>query len=155
MITYKKGNLLDATERYIGHGCNCQGIMGAGVALAIKNKWPKVAEVDRKRFLAGNCLLGEADYVIVKTDPLTFVVNFYTQPRPGPCASLDAIETSIFKFFYGWACEAKTISLALPRIGCGLGGLKWNDVEGAINRAIKRIFDETSIEHNVVIYDLE
>lgn len=154
MITYKKGNLLDATERYIGHGCNCQGIMGSGVALAIKNKWPKVAEADRRRFLAGNVLLGEPDYVIVGTNPLKVVVNFYTQPRPGPCASLSAIETGLFEFFYGQD-EGEPVSLALPRIGCGLGGLRWNDVEAAINRAIKRIFDETGIEHNVVIYDLE
>lgn len=40
MIEYKKGNLLDVTKGIIMHGCNCQGVMGSGVALAVKRKYP-------------------------------------------------------------------------------------------------------------------
>lgn len=41
MIQYKIGDLLDVTEGCIIHGCNAQGVMGSGVALAVKNKYPK------------------------------------------------------------------------------------------------------------------
>lgn len=37
-----KGNLLDAKEHYIMHGVNCLGVMGAGVAKAIADKYPRV-----------------------------------------------------------------------------------------------------------------
>jgi O-acetyl-ADP-ribose deacetylase (regulator of RNase III) len=43
MIETRKGSLLDATG-IIVHGCNCQGVMGSGVALAIK----KALHVARK-----------------------------------------------------------------------------------------------------------
>lgn len=40
MIEYRKGNLLDITSGVIVHGCNMRGVMGSGVALAIRNKYP-------------------------------------------------------------------------------------------------------------------
>ncbi len=39
-IVTKTGNLMDVTEGHIVHGCNAQGVMGSGVALAVKNKYP-------------------------------------------------------------------------------------------------------------------
>ena len=41
MIEYKNGDLLNVTEGIILHGCNGQGVMGAGVAKAIKMKYPE------------------------------------------------------------------------------------------------------------------
>lgn len=45
MIIYKTGNLLDVVEGVIIHGCNAQGVMGSGVALAIKEKYPDAYRV--------------------------------------------------------------------------------------------------------------
>jgi O-acetyl-ADP-ribose deacetylase (regulator of RNase III) len=155
MIIYKKGNLLDAEERYIGHGCNCQGIMGSGVAKALSDKWPIVKKRDRAHFERGMSVLGNLDYVVVEENPSKLVVNLYTQPRPGPCASLHAIRSSIYRFFSDGEGDSAPVSLALPRIGSGLGGLKWEEVEDMIKQAIAMIFEETGVEHKVVIYDLE
>ena len=41
MIKIVEGNLLKAKERYICHQTNCKGMMNSGVALQIKNKYPK------------------------------------------------------------------------------------------------------------------
>ena len=35
-VLYKVGNLLEATEPFIGHGVNTSGLMGAGIALSIR-----------------------------------------------------------------------------------------------------------------------
>ena len=40
MIRYVNGDLLDVTSGIIVHGCNAQGVMGSGVAKAIKQKYP-------------------------------------------------------------------------------------------------------------------
>ena len=45
MIRYEKGDVLTTNDDIIIHGCNSAGVMGAGVALAIKRKYPK-AEID-------------------------------------------------------------------------------------------------------------
>jgi hypothetical protein len=45
-IEIVKGNLLDAFDRgevtVIGHCVNCQGVMGSGIALSIKQRYPEV-----------------------------------------------------------------------------------------------------------------
>jgi len=40
-IIYRKGDLLECSERIILHGCNAQGRMGSGVAKAIRNRYPE------------------------------------------------------------------------------------------------------------------
>ena len=42
MIKYKIGDLLTAPQKCIAHQVNCQGVMGSGVAKAIRNEYPKV-----------------------------------------------------------------------------------------------------------------
>ena len=42
MLKYQIGNLLTAPQKCIAHQVNCQGVMGSGVAKAIKNEYPKV-----------------------------------------------------------------------------------------------------------------
>ena len=42
MIKIIDGNLFDSKANIIGHQCNCQGVMGSGVAKAIRDKWPEI-----------------------------------------------------------------------------------------------------------------
>ena len=44
MIKLIEGNLFNTKANIICHQCNCQGIMGSGVALEVKNRYPKVYE---------------------------------------------------------------------------------------------------------------
>src|SRR5690606_22930034 len=43
-IIYKHGDLMQASERFIAHGCNAQGVMGSGVAKLIRDKYPEAYE---------------------------------------------------------------------------------------------------------------
>ena len=52
-MIYVKGNLLESPVHIIAHQVNCLGIMGGGIALQIKNKWPKVFE-EYKEFIETN-----------------------------------------------------------------------------------------------------
>jgi hypothetical protein len=47
MLTIKKGNLLTAGWDFAAHCANTECVMGAGVALALKNKWPEVYQADK------------------------------------------------------------------------------------------------------------
>lgn len=48
MIKIVKGDILQASEDIIGHQVNCQGVMGAGLAKQIRNKYPHVYDEYRK-----------------------------------------------------------------------------------------------------------
>jgi len=138
------GNLFDSITQVIAHGCNCQGIMGAGVALQIKRQFPEVYleyhnECKCGYFNLGSCLIKESEGRVI--------ANLGTQMYCGPDARISAITESLLRLRVlmednGW------FSVAMPRIGCGLGGLLWSDVK----KVIKNAFTSTDIE--VFIYKL-
>src|SRR5215217_4845823 len=83
-MKYVKGDLFEAPEIFIAHGCNAQGVMGSGVALGIKNKYPQ-AYLDYVRFIkSANTLkmsaLGHS--VITKTSDKV-IMNLITQESFG------------------------------------------------------------------------
>lgn len=137
-IRYVKKDLITVTHGVIGHGVNCQGVMGSGVAKALRDKWPTIFPPYKAHCLEykltgrSNCLLGQVDFVHVGSDktPL-FVANMFTQEYYGKdgkrYAEPGAIQAALgLVGAFGWKWLTPVY---LPRIGCGLGGLSWdNDV---------------------------
>lgn len=115
-------------EGIIAHGVNCQRVMGSGVAWAIRSKWPTVFY----QYENHTPVLGSTQFVEIT--PVLFVANCYTQDTFGrdnkPYANLDAIRTSLGEVFN--FASAMGFPLYMPRIGCGLGGLKWDNVRPII-----------------------
>lgn len=128
-----KGDLFNDTEAKIWiQGVNLKSTMGAGIAKEFKRRYPKMFEIYKQRCDNGQLALG--DHVIYKHPPIedskgVIIYNIATQPKPGPCASLEAIEKGLEKIFsVGDQLEKKywPVKVAMPRIGCGLGGLDWD-----------------------------
>lgn len=143
-----KQDITEITDGIICHGVNCQGVMGSGVALAIKTKWPAIYESFKEQG-KGPHLLGTAHIITINED--LYIANCYTQEYFGNdgrvYASLKAIESALKPVFL-WA---STLGLTIhsPMIGCGLGGLEWNDVAEIFERLGKE-YDHD----NVVIHTL-
>lgn len=132
MINYKSGNLLDVKQGIIVNGCNTLGVMGAGVALAIKEKYPECFEA-YTQFLnemeEREHALGDVCYF--RVDDNLIIANAFTQRSIGmrdgkPPASYDAIG-SCFANIRKLAISEK-MEIHYPKIGAGLGGLSWNKV---------------------------
>lgn len=135
-ITEHQGNVFDSGVPALAHGCNIRGVMGAGIAVQFKQRWPEMYTQYRRRCRAGRFRLGE---VMIWADPSsgTTIYNMATQQNPGADATTKAIEVSIQTVIkdvmmtqYGDAV------VAMPRIGCGLGGLQWVDVECVLAKVI-------------------
>lgn len=114
----KTGSLFEATCP-IGHGCNIRGAMASGIAGQFKTKYPEM-EVEYKRlckekaFILGDVYPWFSDRVIM---------NLMTQENPGPDARYLAIAKAVNKALN--YCQGAGTNLALPKIGCGIGGLVW------------------------------
>lgn len=110
----------------VAHGCNCQGGFGSGIAGAIKKIWPQVAVAFFNNGI-GKELLGSIQNVPLNEN-LT-VANCYTQEYYGPgdkkYASIEAIEACLHLLCELAIDEDKDVYVA--KIGCGLGGLSWED----------------------------
>ena len=129
MIRYVDGDLFATTSiKALAHGCNCAGAMGKGIALQFKKKWPAMYSEYKKRCKAGEFKLGD---VFVWEENGFTIFNLGTQKSWRTGADLEAIETSLREMLS--LMELKEIEMVgIPRIGAGLGGLKWSSVKEVI-----------------------
>lgn len=149
-IIYKIGDLANAQENVIAHGCNAQGKMGAGVALAIKNKFPEAFETYRNSYenYVGVAQKGIAEFrlgnIIYAVSKQRIIANCITQQyygfdseTHGKYASYDAIDSCMQKL--NKYCQSRDLSVAISLIGCGHGGCAWPVVSSIIETNFPKI----------------
>lgn len=143
-----RGDLLDLADAgafdVIVHGCNCQHTMSAGIAAQIRKRYPQAYSADlatpRDSWKLGT--LSRA--FVARADDSSFtIVNAYTQVRPGREARLDAIVDCFRKLRRHVGTKLR---IGYPRIGCGIGGLRWEDVAPWIDDELSDC-DHTLVEH--------
>ena len=121
----KYGNLFDTTQTHVGHGVNTYGVMGAGIAKEFKARYPH----NFKQYKAW-CDSGEAkggDFLL-SGEQNKILVNIASQERPGRHAKMQYLVIALTTL----ARNRPGITLALPEIGCGIGGLEWGSVKSAL-----------------------
>lgn len=147
MIYYIKDDITNVTSGLILHGTNCRGAFGAGVAGAIKVKWPEVYTVFRNS-PQGSGMLGE--FIPVQINEELTVANCYTQDYFGSdgkrYASPEAISKALLKASV-WAVNNNVNTISLPRIGAGLGGLSWE-------RDVAPILNELAAQYDTITYNV-
>lgn len=135
-MKYVRQDLLKVERGVIAHGCNYVGVMGAGVAKFVKDKYPQ-AFVEYAKWLAEfierKNALGKCNFVRINED--ITIANCITQGLQsfdGQMATPAAIKSSLELAFIVAELEEKPIYL--PKIGAGLGGLDWDkDVEPIVS----------------------
>lgn len=156
MIVNKKGDLLKARDcEVIMHQTNCLGVMGAGIARQIKNKWFKeIYEPYHKACLNSpnrKDLLGKIQVLKTNDDPIKYVINVFGEysfaesvcPFPnGRHTDYDALLTC-FNKVKEYCNEHGINKLGMPKnLGCGLAGGNWY---GVVYPMIEKIFDGDDI----------
>ena len=137
-------NLLEVKKGIICHQVNCMGVMGAGLALKIRNKWPIVYEKykeDCSLFKSSPALMiGHVQDIMV--EPNLIVANCFGQIHvktigsEEPMTIYNAWEIILDKLkglsnFFG-------LDLHFPyMVGCGLAGGDWNIMSEKIERHFK------------------
>ena len=149
-IMYLKGNATNPEaegNKITTHICNDIGGWGKGFVLAISNRWKKPENEYRKWFQNGkNFTLGEIQIVQVEED--VFVCNMIAQHKIStnskgiPPIRYEAVEKCLEKL----ANEALKLkaSIHMPRIGCGLAGGKWEEIEPIIEKML--------LKNNIEVY---
>lgn len=135
-----KGDLISLAKQgefdFIVHGCNCHGIMGAGIAPQIASAFEGVLEADINYPipLYSHERLGGYSYTY-DTQYNVCVINAYTQFYTGRDARYDALREVFELLNHDISNHAPDTIVGIPAIGCGIGGLDVNAVEHIINVA--------------------
>lgn len=133
-LIHRKGDIFKTHARAIGHGVNTQGVMGAGIAVQFKNRFPQMHMEYRELCKSGKFNGGDVMPWSVKAPygPDLMVFNIASQEKPGANASYDFLIHGV-KLATDICELADQPVLALPRIGSGIGGLDEYVVEGILH----------------------
>lgn len=145
-IIYKTGNLLDAQTDVIAHQVNCQGVMGAGLAKQIRDKYPKLYREYQEEcmFEDPNKLLGTCQLIKVETSK--WIANLFGQfdyGRGRRYTNYEAIYTALNSLAVQML-DNGIDSIAIPyNMSCGLAGADWNIILAMIESPC--VFGNTNI----------
>ena len=132
MLHFKTGNLFDSQAEAYVNAVNCKGVMGKGIALQFKRTYPDMFREYKARCERGEVRLGELTTFQAESK---LVVNFPTKDHWRSKSTLEPIRTGLAALRELIEQEAIP-SIALPALGCGLGGLEWRTVKVEIEKAL-------------------
>jgi len=133
MIHFTSGDIFGRTTHAIVNPVNTVGVMGKGLALAFKKKYPHNFKCYQQACKLQTLDVGQ---ILVVEDCDLFgrrtIVNFPTKRHWKNPSAYEYIESGLWELAAWLDCSKEVESIALPALGCGLGGLKWGMVKGMI-----------------------
>ncbi|GAA2666437.1 MULTISPECIES: macro domain-containing protein [Actinosynnema] len=143
MIENGAGDLLEADVEALVNTVNCVGVMGRGLALQFKRRYPESFESYARACEDGVVELGRMH--VVERNAVTgpkYVVNFPTKGHWRSRSKLSDVETGLDDLVR--VIEERSIkSIAIPPLGAGNGGLPWSDVEPLIRAKLAALPEVT------------
>ena len=127
------GDLFASQAQTLVNTVNCVGVMGKGVALEFKNRFPAMFEDYARRCERKAVRLGEP--YLYRDASGVLIVNFPTKDHWRSPSRLKDIEHGL-DYFAAHAAEWGISSVAMPPLGCGNGGLEWSEVGPLIYRKL-------------------
>ena len=142
MIKLTQGDLLKKDDvDAIVNTVNCVGVMGKGIALQFKNKWPAnftayAAACKAGQVRPGRMLVFDSGGLVKPN----FIINFPTKDHWRGASKIEFIRDGLVDL----VAQVKRLgirSIAVPPLGCGNGGLDWADVRPLIEAAFETFPD--------------
>lgn len=136
MIIEATGSIFDSTAEALVNPVNCVGVMGAGLALEFKGRFPAAFKAYKFACDRGN--LGPGGIIVHRTNAYPFVIHLATKDHWRDPSRLAWIETGLqgLARALSGVYRERIHSVAVPALGVGLGGLAWADVRSLIEERL-------------------
>jgi O-acetyl-ADP-ribose deacetylase (regulator of RNase III) len=137
-LNYIQGNLFETNREIIGHSVNCRGAFGSGVAGQIAKLYPLARQAYLNKFKTDKWHLGEIQLCPIDKDGRQIVIaNMAMQDtygKTGVHVDYKACFQAFSKLFR--YASMHNDGIALPKLGAGLAGGSWLEVEKALLSAL-------------------
>ena len=144
----ENGDIFNSSCEYLVNPVNTVGVMGKGLALQFKEKFPENFNKYKKYCQSGDFVVGK---LLIISENNKKIINFPTKIHWKDNSKMKFIEDGLEKLKI--AIEKRNIkSVAMPKIGCGLGGLDWNTVFREICKFHNELSEEVSDNLLIEIY---
>lgn len=145
-IKITKGDLLRQEVDAIVNTVNCVGVMGKGIALQFKQKWPEnykayAKSCKAKQLRPGKMLVHNLGALAGKPN---LIINFPTKDHWRGKSKIEFIEDGLDDLVRVIR-EYGIRSIAIPPLGCGNGGLDWSVVRALIESRLKQFDNQLEV----------
>lgn len=147
MIHVMHGDLLHCQAEALVNTVNTQGVMGKGLALQFKRAFPHVNVEYELACKARQVKVGRMHVVDLSfwstglwSGGPRWIINFPTKGQWRAKSKLEDIESGLVDLV-ATVCTLGIMTIAVPGLGCGLGGLSWSEVRPRIEAAFKPLSD--------------
>ena len=138
MIEYKQGSIFYQNVDALVNPVNCVGVMGAGLARHFKQWHPE--NFIAYRAVCRRCGLVPGMMFTFAQRHRPLIINFPTKYHWRDKSLMKDIDSGLVALRE--EVESREIrSIAIPKIGCGLGGLKWREVRQRIEEELGSLVD--------------
>jgi O-acetyl-ADP-ribose deacetylase (regulator of RNase III) len=140
VIRFVRGDLFDSGVEALVNPVNCAGVMGAGLAAQFRRRFPAnfSAYVDACRrgvLRPGRVFVFDTGCALPR-----WIVNFPTKDHWRDGSRIEFIAMGLVDLLRAIR-EHGIGTIAIPALGCGLGGLSWSEVKPRIERALASVPD--------------
>ncbi len=141
MLELTRGDILKADVEALVNTVNCVGIMGRGIALQFRKAFPEnfkayKSACDKKNLHPGHMLV----YDLNRFENPRYVINFPSKRHWKGKSKIEDIDSGL-KALAEEVNQHNIRSIAIPPLGCGLGGLKWEQVKPMIQKTFENLPD--------------
>jgi len=139
MVQITKGNIIEADADAIVNTVNCVGYMGKGIALQFKKAFPENFRAYERAVRQGEVRTGRM-FVFDRRSLVNprYIINFPTKRHWRGKSRIDFIATGL-RTLIGETRKRQIRTIAIPPLGCGLGGLDWDVVRPMIEKAFSEL----------------
>jgi len=134
-MIYRRTSILESTAQTVVNTVNCVGVMGKGIAADFKRRYPDMFKLYKG--ICNNHLL-EPGKLWLWHGPHRWVLNFPTKQHWRHPSRLEWIDLGLRKFVDEYE-KRGIVEISFPRLGCGNGGLDWDDVRPVMEAHLSRL----------------
>jgi O-acetyl-ADP-ribose deacetylase (regulator of RNase III)/uncharacterized protein YwgA len=135
-VTIREGDIFKSNAQTLVNTVNCVGVMGKGIALGFRKRFLDMHDDYARRCERGEVRLGEP-YLYKRSQP-PWILNFPTKDHWRSMSRLSDIEAGL-EYLEAHYEEWGIVSLAVPPLGSGHGGLEWQVVGPTLYRHLERL----------------
>lgn len=144
MIEFTKGNILESDCQALVNTVNCFGKMGKGLALQFKKKFPEMFLAYKRACDFGQVQNGKMQLWKNPSPSPAFIVNFPTKDHWRNSSKMEWIVSGL-EDLVAAVKKHEIKSIAIPPLGCGLGGLNWYLVREEIKKTHEKYWQDIKV----------
>lgn len=138
MFKLTKGDLLKADVEALVNTVNTEGVMGKGIALQFREAYSDNFRAYRDACKAGRLQPGQMFIHYNSLNNPRYIINFPTKRQWRSKSNLEDIKAGL-QALVNDVRRLGIKSVAVPPLGCGLGGLSWIEVQWLMRLAFEQL----------------